>query len=147
MVFLVVVSFFWSHLALARHLVYSFGVHKFYKTKRTPASDRLPRDALHAGFYFISCIHLVMLISPFEGSLILRVVDPFFVVFARRYIRMHAQNASMPKWMTQSLSLPLYLSLAYILMQLLTEHGMLFLKTWMSPDSAIFVCNFQIRMC
>lgn len=68
---------------------------------------------MHCMLGFISCIHLVMFISPFKGSLSLRVVEPFFVVSARRYIRMHAQNASMPKWMTQSLSLPL----AYILMQ------------------------------
>lgn len=56
--------------------------------------------------------HLVMFISPFEGSLIVCVVDPFFVVvfFFFAHIRMHAQIVSMPKWMPQSLSLPLYIN-------------------------------------
>lgn len=96
----------------------------------TPAFERFPSE-MHCMLSFTSCIHLGMFISPFEESLILRAVDPFFVVvfFARRYISMHAQIVSMPKRMTPSLSLALYLSLADIRQHLPKEHGMLFSKT------------------
>lgn len=130
LVFFLCLSSFWFWLSF--HYIFtsktpSFGVHikEFYKPWRTPASERLSRDALHAGFYFMcSFSYIYFSLWKVFNFPCCRAILCFF---ARRYIRMHARIASMPKWMTQSLSLPLYLS-AHILMHLLREHGMLFLK-------------------
>lgn len=69
--FALVLDFLPSHLALARHLIYSSEEHLHL----------IGFPQTHCMLGFISCIHLAILISPFERSFILRVVDPFFVFF------------------------------------------------------------------
>lgn len=69
--------FFFKYI-LFSHMLYLQDTLKSFKTW-TPAFERFPSE-MHCMLSFTSCIHLGMFISPFEESLILRAIDPFFVV-------------------------------------------------------------------